>query len=125
MEDRIAQEDSRATSGSPIQAYYLIFSVEGRGLEMPHVLLDSGEGVLPAFSSSEAAHRFLSSRTLDDTWRVRLFSAGELISLLLAFYSKIEHVMVNPLPPLLLSGDEMSPLMSRDGFIDFLMGIGK
>jgi hypothetical protein len=35
--------------------------VTNRGLELPHLFLNSGEEVLPVFSSVEVASRFLSS----------------------------------------------------------------
>ena len=41
---------------------YLTVGHGSKGLELPHFFLDSGEEVLPAFSSEEAAQGFLVGR---------------------------------------------------------------
>ena len=43
---------------SPLQRY-LIVRHSSKGLELPDILSDSGEEVLPVFSSEEAAQEFL------------------------------------------------------------------
>jgi hypothetical protein len=43
---------------------YLIVGYGSKGLELPHFFLDSGEEILPVFSSEEAAQEFLSLSSL-------------------------------------------------------------
>ena len=101
---------------------YLIVRHENRGLELPHLFLNSGEEVLPVFSSVEVASRFLSSVVFGEGWYVREFSAGELVSVLFSLCEGIKQVLLNPLPEALV-GDEglASFLVDRDGFIDSLI----
>jgi hypothetical protein len=49
-------------------------------LELPEILSDSGEEILPVLSSEEAAWEFLSWSSLGERWYVRGFSGGELVS---------------------------------------------
>ena len=101
---------------------YLIVRHENRGLELPHLFLNSGEEVLPVFSSVEVASRFLSSVVFGEGWYVREFSAGELVSVLFSLCAEIEQVLFNPLPEALV-GDEglTSFLVDRDSFIESLI----
>ena len=101
---------------------YLIVRHENRGLELPHLFLNSGEEVLPVFSSVEVASRFLSSVVFGEGWYVREFSAGELVSVLFSLCEGIKQVLLNPLPEALV-GDEglVSFLVDRDGFIESLI----
>jgi hypothetical protein len=108
--------------GHPPLHCYLIARCGNKGLELPHVFLDSGEEVLPVFSSSEAARRFLSSLALDEGWYVREFSAGELVSMLFAFCAGIKRVLVDPLPGCLSAEDALASVVGRDGFMDSLVG---
>jgi hypothetical protein len=102
--------------------HYLIARRETKGLEVPHVLLPCGEEVLPVFSSAEAARRFLSSQVRGDGWYVRQFSTGELVSLLFGLYGRVGRVLPNPLPGALSGEDASSSPVSRDRFIEFLIG---
>jgi hypothetical protein len=45
---------------------YPIVGHDSKGLELPHFFLDSGEEVLPVFSSEEAAQEFLSLSPLGE-----------------------------------------------------------
>jgi hypothetical protein len=101
---------------------YLIVRHENRGLELSHLFLNSGEEVLPVFSSVEVASRFLSSVVFGEGWYVREFSAGELVSVLFSLGEGIKQVLLNPLPEALV-GDEglVSFLVDRDGFIESLI----
>ncbi len=102
--------------------HYLIARRETKGLEVPNVLLTCGEEVLPVFSSAGAARRFLSSQVRGDGWYVRQFSTGELVSLLFGLYGRVGRVLPNPLPGALSGEDAASPPVSRDRFIEFLIG---
>ena len=102
--------------------HYLIARRETKGIEVPHVLMGGGEEVLPVFSSAEAASRFLSSQVRGDGWYVRQFSNGELVSLLFGLYGRVARVLHNPLPGTLSAEDALSSLVSRDRFIESLIG---
>jgi hypothetical protein len=54
-----------------------------------------GKEVLPVFSSAEAPRRFLASLALSDRWHVRVFSTGELVSLLFKFSKSVAWVLPN------------------------------
>ena len=89
---------------------------------MPHLFLNSGEEVLPVFSSRAVASRFLSSVVFGEGWYIREFSAGELVSVLFSLCAEIEQVLFNPLPEALV-GDEglTSFLVDRHSFIESLI----
>jgi hypothetical protein len=102
-------------------AHYLIVRREPTGFEAPHTVLRYGEGVLPVFCAREAAGRFIDSRALGEGWYVRLFSVGELISLLFVLHERVAWVSFSPLPGHLLIEDALSHLMSREDFIASLI----
>lgn len=114
-------EASWLPSGRSVFVYYLIARRETTGFELPHTLFHLGKEVLPVFSSAEAAQRFLASLALDDAWRVKGFSGGELISLLFIFHERVTWVLPNPPPERLLAEDALSHLTSRGSFIEFLI----
>ena len=116
------REASRPTSGRPGHVHYLITRREIRGLEVSCVLLGCGEEVLPVFSSAGAATRFLSSQVLGDGWYVRQFSTGELVSLLCGLFQSKGRILPNPLPTALSGEDALASLVSRDRFIESLIG---
>jgi hypothetical protein len=59
---------------------YLVVGHGSKALELPEILSDSGEEILPVLSSEEAAWEFLSWSSLGERWYVRGFSGGELVS---------------------------------------------
>ena len=77
---------------------------------------DSGDEMLPVFSSEEAAREFLSLSSLGEGWCVRGFSGGELVSLIFAFHAGMKGVLLDPYPGV-LSGDAMVYLVERDAFM--------
>ncbi len=106
---------------------YVIVRLETRGLELMRISLRSGEQVLPVFSSGEAARRFLLSGALEEGWRVRECSAGELISLLFGPCANVKQVLLNPLPDPLMVKDGLANLVYRESFIASLLegrGVG-
>jgi hypothetical protein len=117
-----AKEAAWPTSGRQGLVHYLITRRETRGLEVPHILLGCGEEVLPVFSSAEAARSFLSSQVLGEGWYVRQFSTGELVSLLCGLYGRKGRVLPNPLPTALSGEGALASLVSRDRFIESLIG---
>ena len=100
--------------------HYLIVGHSRKGLELPHIFSDSGEEVLPVFSSEEAAREFLSLSPLGEDWCVRGFSGGELVSMLFAFHTGTKGVLLDP-PPGVLSGERMVSLVRRDAFVSSLL----
>jgi hypothetical protein len=100
--------------------HYLIVGHGSKGLELPHIFLDSGEEVLPVFSSEEAAREFLSLSPLEERWCVRGFSRGELVSMLFAFHTGTKGVLLDPFPGA-LSGERMVSLVRRDAFVSSLL----
>jgi hypothetical protein len=100
--------------------HYLIVGYDSKGLELPYILSDSGEEVLPVFSSEEAAQEFLSFFSLGEGWYVRGFSGGELVSVIFAFYAGMKGVLLDPRPAA-LAGDAMVSLVRRDSFVSSLL----
>jgi hypothetical protein len=104
---------------SPLQRY-LIVRHSSKGLELPDILSDSGEEILPVFSSEEAAQESLSLSSLGKRWYVRGFSGGELVSVLFAFHARIKGVLLDP-HPRALSGDVAVPVVGRNAFVSSLL----
>jgi hypothetical protein len=96
--------------------HYLIVGHSSKGLELPHIFSDSGEEMLPVFSSEEAAREFLSLSSLGEGWYVRGFSGGELVSLIFVFRAGMKGVLLDPYPGV-LSGDVMVSVVERDTFM--------
>jgi hypothetical protein len=114
-------EASWLPSGRSGLVHYVIARRETTGFEVPHTIFHLGKEVLPVFSSAEAARRFLASLALGDRWRVRGFSAGELVSVLFIHHERVAWVLPNPPLGCLLAEDDLSHLRSRDSFIEALI----
>jgi len=89
-------------------------------LELPHILSDSGEEILPVFSSVKAAQEFLYLSSLRKGWYVREFSGGELVSMLFAFHARAKGILLDPQPGT-LSGDVAVPVVGRNAFVSSLL----
>ena len=100
--------------------HYLIVGCSTRGLELPVILSDSGEEILPVFCSEEAAQEFLSLSYLQEGWYVRGFSKGELVSVLFAFHAGMKGVLLDPQPEA-LSGGVVLSAVGRDAFMSSLL----
>ena len=81
-----------------LRQHYLIVGYGSKGMELPHIFSDSGEEILPVFSSKTAAQEFLSLSPLGEGWDVRSFSGGELVSMLFAFHERLKGVALDPQP---------------------------
>ncbi len=103
----------------PVQLYVIV-GHSSKGLELPHVFSDSGEEVLPVFSSEAAAREFLSLSSLGECWYVREFSRGELVSLLFAFHARMKGILLDPQPGA-LSGDVALAAVGRNAFLNSLL----
>ncbi len=110
-------------SGRPALVHYLIARREALGSVVPHTLFHSGKELLPVFCSGEAARRFSASRALDDDgWYVRVYSCGELVSLLCALHHKLGGILLDPLPEHCLADvDVLGSSVSREGFVELLI----
>jgi hypothetical protein len=102
--------------------HYLIVGYGSKGLELPHIFSDSGEEILPVFSSEEVAQEYLSLSSLRKGWCVRGFSGGELVSVLFAFHTGMKGVLLDP-PPGAPSGDAMVSPVRWDAFVSSLLEI--
>ncbi len=100
--------------------HYLIVGHGSKGLKLPDILSDSGEEILPAFTSEDAAKEFLSLSSLGEGWYVRGFSGGELVSVLFAFHAGMKGVLLDPHPGA-LSEDVTASLVGRDAFVSSLL----
>lgn len=117
---------SRPPSEGQGFSHYLITRREPSGFEAPHAFFRNGEGVVAVFCSEGAARRYLASLAPEDGWHVRVFSAGELISLLFALHERVAWVLPDPLPNpspgRLPPRDRRSCPVRRDDFIGSLLG---
>jgi hypothetical protein len=100
--------------------HYLIIGYHSKGLELPDIHSDSGEEILPVFSSEGAAEAYLALSSLGEGWYVRGFSCGELVSVLFAFHAGLKGIVLNPRPGALL-GEGMVSLVGRDAFVSSLL----
>ena len=103
----------------PLQRY-LVVGHSTKGLELPDIYSDSGEVILPVFSSEKAAWQYLSLSSLGTRWYVRGFSGGELVSVLFAFHTRIRGILLDPHPSD-LSGDVAVSVVGRDAFVSTLL----
>jgi hypothetical protein len=77
--------------------FWLIVKGEAGLLEVLRITLASGEEALPVFSFEDEAGMFLELGALDG-WRVRVTTAGELISVLFGPCAGVGWVALDPLP---------------------------
>ena len=103
--------------------HYLIVGYGSKGLELPTIFSDPGEEILPVFSSKDAAQEFLSLSALGESWCIRGFSRGELVSVLFAFRARVKKVLLDPNPGA-LAGDVTLPLMRREAYMGSLLETG-
>jgi hypothetical protein len=106
----------------PVHTHYVIARHEAKGLELLHILLESGEETLPVFSSEVAARDFLLSNALGQEWYVRESYAGELVSLLLGLCADIEWVLIDPLAGEHTAEDQPADIAHWESFVDYLLG---
>jgi hypothetical protein len=103
--------------------HYLIVGYGSKGLDLPCILSDPGQQILPVFSSEEAAQEFLTLSSQGKRWCIRGFSRGELVSVLFAFHAGMKGVLLDP-PPGALAGDVKAPLVERDAYMSSLLETG-
>jgi hypothetical protein len=123
--------ESRSSTGShgyarwlskerTLPQHYLIVGRGSKGLELPNILSDSGQEIVPVFTSEEAAQEWLSLSSLRKGWYVRGFSEGELVSMLFAFHARVKGILLDPNPEA-LSGDVALSVVGQNAFVGSLL----
>lgn len=107
----------------PVLLHYAIARHGDGGLRLLHVPLRFDEEALVVFSSWGAAQKYFLSEVFSGEWYARECCGGELVSLLLGPYEGIEWVLFDPLPGSLTAGGSQTNLMSRQRFVDYLLGL--
>ncbi len=101
--------------------YWLIAKVENGRMEA--LTVDGGGGeALPVFSHEEEAELFLCLGETGDGWRARESSAGEVVSLLFGPCAGVGSVALDPLPGTVTGALIELLSLSRERFLDRLMG---
>jgi hypothetical protein len=119
---RIAFEKDRYLAGHPVLLHYTIARQEHKGPELHGFPLGFDEEALGVFSTKEMAQSFVLLKALGQEWRVRKFSAGELVSLLMGPYAAIDWVLLDPLPGYPMVGGASPSLMHWESFTEYLLG---
>ena len=83
-----------------------------------------GEPVLVVFGSREEAQLFIEEELGEGGWQARSAGAGELISVLYGPCRRAGRVALDPLPKMLVEGMVEIVSLSRERFIDSLLGGG-
>jgi hypothetical protein len=117
-----AYEVAKHSALRPVLLYFAIARNGDDALRLLHIPLGYGEEALVVFSSWEAAQRYFLREVFSGEWYARECSGGELVSLLLGPYEGIEWVLLDPLPRSLTAGDDQTNLISRQRFVDYLLG---
>ncbi len=107
------------------QSHWLVAKYRLREMEVLALRLDSGEELLPVFSSGEAATTFLRylprclsrRQGLGDGWYVRESTTGELTSLLFGSCRSVDHVALDLRPEGAFEGLSAALLMRREDFL--------
>jgi hypothetical protein len=107
------------------QSHWLIVKYCLREMQVLALRLDSGEEVLPVFSSGEAAATFLrhlprclsQRQRIEDGWYVRESTTGELTSLLFGTCRSVDHVALDLRPETASEGLSATLLMRRKDFV--------
>ncbi len=102
--------------------FWLIVKDQPGRIDVLTTKLATGEAALPVFSFEDEARMFLELGALG-VWRVRVTSAGELISVLSGPCAGIRRVVLDPLPG--LDGEGLNDLLSmeREAFMESLLNL--
>ena len=101
--------------------FWLVVKVEPYPMEIL-TFSCGGDEALPVFSHEEEAELFLCLGEIGDGWRVRESSAGEVISLLFRPCAGVGSVTLDPLPATVAGAMIELLSLSRERFLDRLMG---
>ncbi len=107
------------------RSYWLVAKYSWREMQVLALRLDSGEEVLPVFSSGKAAMTFLrhlprclsQRQRIGYEWYVRESTTGELTSLLFGPCRSVDHVALDLRPETATEGLSATLLMRRKDFV--------
>jgi hypothetical protein len=116
------RDEVRGPALRPVLLHYAIARHGEGGLRLLHVPLGFGEEALMVFSSWGAAQRYFLREVFSGEWYARECSGGELVSLLLGPHKGTDWVLLDPRPGGLTAGGAQTNLMSRQRFVDYLLG---
>lgn len=102
--------------------HWLITRYDSGSVEILTIYRGGGEEVLPVFSFEEEAELFLRYQVPDSGWTVRESTAGELASVLYGLCSGVGAVALDPLPEIVSRGAIELVSVSREDFLDSLLG---
>lgn len=105
----------------PALVHHLLVWHWDEGPELFCIPSRSGEEALPVFSSMEIAQTFALYSHLGRKWQAREYCASELVSLL-ALYTDIDWVLLDPLPYCIAEEEAPAILMRWEDFIDLSLG---
>jgi hypothetical protein len=103
--------------------FWLIVKGEAGLLDVLRTNLATGEEALPVFSFEDEAGMFLELGALDG-WRVRITTAGELISVLFGPCAGVRRVVLDPLPGQDVTAWNGLLSMEREAFMRFAANQG-
>ena len=106
---------------SPGSTYWLIAKTRHDRVEVLTIERGSEE-LLPVFSHEEEAESFLRLGGVGDGWRVRQSGAGEIISVLYGPCADVGSVALDPLPEMLAEEAVGLVSLSRERFVERLVG---
>jgi hypothetical protein len=107
---------SRNNRLAPRQFWLIVKDEPGR-IDVLTTNLTTDEAALPVFSFEDEARMFLELGALG-SWRVRVTSAGELISVLCGLCAGIRRVILDPLPDPVAEGLNDLLSMEREAFME-------
>ena len=104
------------------QRSFWLIAIPAHGWREVLTIDAGGETVLPVFSFKEEGEFFLGLEGTEADWWIRETTTGELVSLLLGLYARVDKVALDPLPG--LGEREIVELVStgRRHFVRHLMG---
>ena len=108
----------------PDSAYWLIAKNQNGRVEMLTIEC-GGEQALPVFSFEEEAELFLALGGVGRGWWVRESGAGEIVSVLYGPCAGVRSVVLDPLPEMVAEAAVGLVSLSRERFVELLVGGGR
>jgi hypothetical protein len=117
-----AQEVAKVSKNRAAQRTFWLIATQTHGRMEVMTIAAGGEVVLPIFSFQEESELFLHPEAKVADWSPRETTTGELASLLLGLYARVDKVALDPLPG--LGEREILGLLStgRRHFLHHLLG---
>lgn len=116
----VSSAATRVRPRTPLMHYPIARGGEGV-LSLLRVPLAAGEALV-VFSSRKTARAALGSMNLPENSDARVCSGGELVSLLFGPYKDVGWVVFDPLPGRVAEEIAAAGLVSRERFVDYLLG---